>query len=311
MIRRLAALSFVLVPACSGGGGSSGPAGEHHHYVVSSIALPIDSTTSNAYGADLDGDATIDNQLGAVLAALASGAAIDFNAYAAETVARGDVLLLADLQASALDDAGNAGFTLFRGANPSPAPCLDASDLVCGRHLTGSGSFDIEVGSRTDARVIGEIDGGAFATSSPGELLVSLPIGAESVDLTLELGRVEITTVSAGSLQSGTIAGAISGAEVGSAFIPALHGMIQEIITQDCTGGAPPACGCMANSSGESLLSLFDENTDCAVPLAELEASATLASLLAPDVDTDADGTSDSLSLGIGFTAVGATFTQP
>ena len=82
------------------------------------------------------------------------------------------------------------------------------------------------------------------------------------------------------------------------------------------------------------MLLLFDEygatvqdDPDCAVTLEELGNNSLISSLLAPDVDLfdcsggewptgccfdpRVDGVKDSLSVGLGFTGVGATFTLP
>ena len=87
-----------------------------------------------------------------------------------------------------------------------------------------------------------------------------------------------------------------------------------------CLNEAPPCCD--EGSTGETLVDLFDEEPepsgDCTITLDELKNNDLISSLLAPDVDLfDADGNfnprqdmvKDSLSLGVGFSAVGAVFT--
>ena len=65
---------------------------------------------------------------------------------------------------------------------------------------------------------------------------------------------------------------------------------------------------------------LFDANTDGTITAKELRTNALIMSLLAPDLDLfdsagiynpRVDGVNDSLSFGVGFTAVGAVFDLP
>lgn len=305
------ALLVLLLPACSSKE-ASGPSGEHHHYVVSSTLLPTNMATAASYGVDLDGDATVDNQIGSFFASLTAAGGFDFNIDGAETIANGSVLLLADLQADDLVSASRAGFTIYRGANPSPAPCTDSNDpSTCGQHLTGAGSFEVQAGTDTDATVLGDVAGGAFTTSESGRVLVSIGIEATPVHLHLERGSVRIAAVTETTLQGGTISGAAMSADVQATLVPALQTTISLAIARDCPGGAPPTCGCMAGSEGVSWVNLFDDDDDCAVSLAEFQANTMVATYFAPDLDLDEDGTNDALSVGLGFTAVAATFTQP
>lgn len=309
-LRRLALL-LLLLPACSSKD-ASGPSGEHHHYVVASTLLPTDTATATAYGVDLDGDASVDNQVGDFFKSFIAAGGFDFNVYSAAAIANGDVLLLADLQADDLVNASRAGFTIYRGADPSPAPCTNPNDpLTCGQHLTGTGSFSVQSGTDTDATVLGDVAGGAFETSEPGHVLVSFAIGATPVHLRLERGRVKIAAITPTTLQGGAISGAVTSADVQGTLVPALHTVVSEVTARDCTGGAPPSCGCMASSEGIAAMNLFDDDDDCAVSLAEFQANTMVAALLAPDLDLDDDGTNDAHSVGVGFTAVAGTFTQP
>jgi hypothetical protein len=274
------------------------------------MKLPANATDAAAFGADVDGDATIDNQLGQILASFAATGA-DFTAASNDMIDRGEVVLLADLQTADLVNATRVGFTFFRGASPSPAPCTDPLDSICRRHLTGSGTFTVFPGSGTATTVVGALSAGAFTTSQPGDLLLVLPIGTTAVEFHPVLGRTKVTAVAAASLQGGTVAGAIPNAEFQSAFVPAFHSTIRETVLRDCTSTMAPDCGCMADSAGKELLSVFDEDSDCSVSLAEFQTNSLTASVFAPDVDTNNDGTKDAVSFGIAFTAVSAAFPQP
>ena len=80
------------------------------------------------------------------------------------------------------------------------------------------------------------------------------------------------------------------------------------IIAADCTGGSPPECGCADGSTGETMIGIFDDNGDCAVLLQEFRDNSLVVTLFRPDVDTDDDDVNDALSVGVGVSAVAATF---
>lgn len=312
-----AALSFGLV-ACGGGGDDDGdddtpePVGDHYHYVVDSVEIPLDSDQAEELGFDLDGDGTIDNQLGNILSALvqAGGESLDLQASIDSGVADGSILLLADLQAEALTSATNAGFSVYLGANPSPAPCADANDMVCGLHLAGTGTFDVDPSSPTDATVVGNISGGTFL-GGPGNLSMQISLNeGTSIDLTLVAARAEVTGIAEGSLGASRIGGAVPEENVQNDVIPAVHTTISDVISEDCTGSGTD-CGCTADSTGLTVLGIFDEDEDCTVTLEEIQTNSLIVTLLRSDVDTDGDGTADALSIGVGATAISGTFTQP
>jgi hypothetical protein len=69
------------------------------------------------------------------------------------------------------------------------------------------------------------------------------------------------------------------------------------------------------------VLTFFDDNEDCTVTVEELEANSLISSTIgAPDLDLfdesgnfnpRQDGVKESLSLGVGFSAVAGEFTVP
>lgn len=296
--------------ACSGGGSkSNAPKGEHHHYAVDGLALPTSNALASQFALDLDGDAIADNAFGSALAALSGATAIDFQGSQDDAIRRGTTLLLADLQAPALDATGNVGFATFHGANPTPSPCANGADTVCGHHLDGTGTFDIAPGSPTDAFVSGSIASGQFTDGAPGSLVLSLNFLGTAVDLQLEHARAKFAVAS--SSLNGVIAGVIPTATIQTQLLPAFQAAITNVVMRDCSNVNPPSCGCLSGSAGESLIQFFDTTADCAITLAEVQSNGTLATVLAPDIDTDGDGANDGISCGVGFAAVPATFTQP
>ena len=81
------ALLPASIIACGGGGGTIVPAGPHTHYVADNIYVPTNNNEAREDGLDLNGDGTVDNQLGMVLSALASTAGFDIQGTINKSVA--------------------------------------------------------------------------------------------------------------------------------------------------------------------------------------------------------------------------------
>jgi hypothetical protein len=303
------------LPACT-------PQGDHT-YVVNKVNVPQSPAEAvEIYGFDLDGDGRTENKVGTTLANLGSALGVNVTAAVDGAINQGSAILLMNVQASDLTNASCAGVSVYLGANPDPAPCADAEDTVCGRHLDGSGSFEIAANSPADARLLGRIVNGAFAPGAsdvPGKVTIELPVvsGLPPLRLSLVGARIEIEQVSDSGLMQGRLGGAVPVSDVQESVLPTIHALISGIIAQDCTGEAPDCCE-NPSSQNAQILDLFDENKDCQVPQEELEQNSIISTLLNPDVDLlddsgnyapNKDGARDSLSLGIGFTATTATFT--
>jgi hypothetical protein len=111
--------------------------------------------------------------------------------------------------------------------------------------------------------------------------------------------------VNASGIMSGIIAGGVTQADIDTALVPGWQSTLQTKMAADCPG-APPSCGCTAGSTGKTLQGLFDANHDCTISTTEIRTNSLIQSLIAPDITV---GGQQALSLGIGFTAVPATFT--
>lgn len=313
-------LAAALVPmslaACGGSdGGQPTPEGAHTHYVANKVFVPTSSTESREYGLDLNNDGTVDNQLGATLAALKSQGGFDIQATIDTAVNDGSIILLVDFQTKDFTSSSAAGIQVFLGDNPMPAACNGSGDTTCGHHLTGTGSFDIAAGSPTNAALGGKIVGGTF-TGGPGKLSLQIALGSGSpIQLDLIGARVKASGISDTAIGSGTsggaiFAGAVSKDDIDNKVIPAIPPQLETTIMRDCTMITPPVagCGCKSGSTGATIISFFDANKDCAVTADELKANSLVMSLLQPDVTIDGVM---ALSLGIKATAVGGTFTVP
>jgi hypothetical protein len=281
-------------------GGSA--TGTHYHYVINHIDWPTTNTEARADAFDLNGDSVVDNQLGSITAALAAQG-MDVQTPQDAAIARGTVLMLADLQATDLTTASDAGFTLYAGENPNPAPCNGSGDTVCGHHLTGTGTFDVAAMPRENP-IVGAIISGHYA-GGPGKLPVQLSVmGGTPVTTTL-LGAHAKLTATASGITQGIIGGGIPTTDIQTMVYPAMQQGFMTAVQADCTQLAnPPTCGC--SGTGQQLIGLFDTDHNCAISLAEVENNTLIQSLFQPDVTIDGQM---ALSAGFAVTAVGATFT--
>lgn len=330
----LLAGSLALV-ACGGDDGGGGDddgqvidtSGTHYKFVADTIVVPANANEATQFSLDLDGDDRPENALGGLLGILAETADLDVKTTVQENIDDGTVIVLADVQATDLTAATGVGMRVFLGANPTPAACTDPEmQATCGQHLGGDASFELSATSPEDAVLVGTIIGGAFK-GGPGSVTLELPLaaGQDPVVLTLIGARMECGVTATG-LSDGILAGAITNENIENDVLPAVVEVIGGLTTTDCTGeydtvNMTDATCCTEGSSGAQVLDFFntDESMDCIISLAELKENDIIATtLLNPDLDLlDAsgnpgtDGMDDSLSLGVGFSGVNATFTLP
>ncbi len=294
------------------------PTQSDFQYVVSEITVPASATESKALAQDIDGDDITENALGGLLGALNSTADLNLQTEVEDQIARGDVIMLFALRASSAADSPVAGLCTYEGTAPSPAPCLNPSDVMtCGQHLQGTASFDVAADTPEVTSIEGAIAAGNFLSLPPvstGRAFVRLPLGGGSALLPIVATQIDVQTASA-SLMSGKIGGAVSTETVDEVLIPAIATMIGIQVGNDCSPDAID-CNCTPGSSAASMLSFFDDNNDCAVTPEELAMSSLIeATLRNPDLDLldaagmpGSDGVLDHLSLGFGFSAVAASF---
>lgn len=330
LCRSLPAPALASIPAlllaCGGDDGATCPPKGDHTFVIDTLSVPRSVDQAASLGLDVDGKENdtnrgVDNALGRSLAALSE--TLDIPGAVDQGVDDGSIVLLANLRAGDLDTAECAEVGLYFGAAPDPAPCADAGDTTCRRHLDGNASFEISPDSPTDTVIAGHIEAGGFQMGpehAPGRLIIPLPVlgNAEPVALELIGARISIESVSEDGLMTGVVAGAVPMAVLDDTVLPALHQSIEAAVAADCTGTAPECC--TPDSAGDGALNFFDTDGDCAVAYDEFRNSFTVSLLINPDVDLldengdfrpNSDSNNDALSLGMGFTATTATFTAP
>jgi hypothetical protein len=298
------------------------PEGTHYHYVVDKTLVPTNNNQAREYGLDLNGDGTVDNQLGMVLGTLA-GMGFDIQGTLDKSVNEGSIILLFDLQTKSFTSTAAAGISLQLGDNPVPPACNGSADTTCRHHLDGHGMFSIAPDSPQDIALAGKIIGGTF-TGGPGNITLQIALGGTTA-ITLDLigARAKASGLSETNIGSATsggavLAGALTQDDLNNKVIPAIQTQLVPIIQRDCCGlatspggatcnptGTPP-CGCTDSSTGKTILGLFDTMPkDCTVTTTEISNNTLIQSLLAPDVTIDGKM---ALSLGVKATAVGATF---
>lgn len=311
--------------ACGGDdGGDIVPMGEHYHYVVNKAFVPTTNTQARDYGLDLNGDGTVDNQLGMVLSTLA-GMGFDIQATIDGAVAEGSIILLVDLQTPDFTNTTNAGIQVYLGDNPTPAACNQGEEYNpdtktgCGHHLDGTGMFSVAADSPQNAALGGKIINGTF-TGGTEKSDLSLQIalgGTDAIQLNLIGARAKASGITDSMIGSGTsggvvFAGAVTKEDIDNQVIPAIQTQLVPTIMKDCTGTDPntnPPCDCAADSTGKTILGLFDTDPkDCTVSVDEIKNNSLIVSLLAPDVTIDGKM---ALSIGIKGTAVKGEYTAP
>ena len=316
----LAALPMTFA-ACGGDdGGTVIPEGTHYQYVSKTVQVPTNNNQAREFGLDLNGDKTVDNQLGMVLGTLAT-MGFDIQGTIDKAVATGSIILLVDFQTKDFTNTTAAGLKILLGSTPTPAACNAGEEFCntatppvcmgCGHHLGGTGSFTISASSPDNAAVGGKIVNGTF-TGGPGNISLQIALGGtDAIQLDLIGARAKASGISDTKADTVILGGALTQDDLNTKVIPAIANQIAPIITRDCTMPTmPPGCGCASGSTGKTVLDLFDgdiagSSKDCKVSVDEIKGNSLIQSLLAPDVTIDGKM---ALSLGIKATTVHATF---
>ena len=301
-------LAMVLMSTgCSWGGDDLRLEGDHYQYVVSELRVPTNNTMARTDGLDLNGDKTIDNQLGMVFGTLSS-MGLGVGDTASEALLRGGLVMLAELQTTEFETTEISGFTTFLGGDPSPTPCLDPARLeTCGQHLLGQGSFSVELGTASD-QAIGPIFSGTFL-NFVGVMPVEIAIDPTApIRLDLHGARVRLSQISEGHV-SGILGGGITEADIDGVVIPQAAAQMDRIVSAECRkpAGVPP-CGCLSGSRAKTLQMYFDADRNCQVAVDEVARNSIVQSLLSTDITV---GGEHLLSFGVGIELATATFAAP
>jgi hypothetical protein len=299
----IAALLWVF--AVAGGLAASSEAkradATKYGYVSSELRLPTDNTEARDFGRDVDGDGAIDNQLGQVLATLAS-MGFDFPGALNQAVQSGDLLMLHELKTPSLAKTKDATWQVFYG-EPTPSP-----------DFSGSGSFTIASDGPGTAKLPAKIKNHKVSTAA-NHITIQLDLGDVVYPLNLELGRVFATCAKSGC-SDGRINGALNGDDVDLGLLPALASHWWAQVQRDCPGPGPASCA--SNTEGQRAQNMFDANDDLVITAQEVRENSLIQALFALDLDLwkangkpGQDGELDAMSFGLGFEAVQAQLARP
>ncbi len=272
--------------------------GTYHHYVTNSVKFGASVSEANSFGFDLDGKSpTSDNLIGRTIATFAGQ--FDIDTAIAEALTEGEFIILHSVRADALAADPSVSWQVYLG-DPKPSP-----------DFTGNGTFTVAADSPTAAKLSGAIAGGSY-TAQPGTLTLEISITPDGEPLRVELHAARIQATITDTTCSGKIGGAIKHADLDQSIIPFLADQFDaRIMADEGCHGAPNTNNC--DETSKILLTVFDINPkNQIITAAEVKESAAV-SVLSPDVDLlpeqGPSNAAESVSIGLGFTCVKATFT--
>lgn len=248
--------------------------------VINKIKLP-DST--NAYAMDLDGNGSMDNQIGTVVAAIKTfgSGVLTLQQDLDQQFLQGKILMLLQVFARSLLSDPSVKLRLYLGRD------LDSNPKD---NYSGSEPLGLQPGGPKDMLLSGKI-AGATIKAGPGKMVVPIPIGGSSTVVTLRKAHLSASVAKTG-MTMGQINGAIPFTEVEGKLLPDLAKTLD--ITYKVTG----------NLAKKQILAAFDTDKNGTITVADLKKNSLIGMLFKADVDSDGDGKLDAMSLGIGFTAV-------
>jgi hypothetical protein len=321
----------TMFAACGGSAGTSdvtmvsmlNPA----KYVADSLTVPMDRMQ---FGLDLNGDGKVDNQLGNIIGALTANN-LDTQGGVDTAICEGAVVLLVtETSADATyqnDDA--SGVQVGAGdtwAYPSPAPAACAAGTG-GPKYDGTDTF---VAKGAAAQFAGRISNGLYSsnspvtTKSPVSVALQLPLvaGADPVNLQIIGAHIQFHYANK-KLTGGQINGAIKESDVNGTIIPNVATLLNNRVVANPTGSTEMQIlqifdiGC-ADASAKNIDGTPAAKGDNKIAICEVSDNSIIKNVLNPDVQmfdsagnyhpSAANTTKDSLSLGLGFSAVQASY---
>ena len=320
--------------ACGGGGSSSGECtattgSNKSQYVVNAVMVPQQRSD---YAIDLTGDGRVDNQLGNIIGAL-TGQGLDVQSGVDMATADGTLILL--MSESSTD-------SMFQNDNCATS-VVQIGQSTTMPDFSGMGHFTVDTtqqgGTFNGPIKVGKFDSAPPSTTKdPVTVSIELPLvaGAEPVLLKVQGAHLQYTRGADGKITGGQLNGGIKSDDVQMNIIPAVAMILSNKLMNDNpqtstdmqiasifdNGGKADTTGkctnvCVNPSYGPrpGMCAMAKDNI---IDTCEVSTAGLIQNVLAPDVQMfDASGNyapnkdntmKDSLSLGMAFTAVGATF---
>jgi hypothetical protein len=293
-------------------GGGDPTSGTSYPWLADSIDVPTTGNEAQNLGFNLDEDVQgeVDNLFGSILSSLVANG-LDPQGATDQAVGAGLLVQLHEVTADSLVTDSSARWRTFIGDPLAAAPVYDGTDAAVISEDDAAGST-----------FIGSIGAGNFHGSAETASLELALTGTGRL-LHLELVGAQLGGAVESSGCSGVIGGGVTQQYFYNDVAPQLVDLMNEVIDEDegCQAGMT-AC---TTAAARNILDNFDTNEDLEIGLDEFRDSQIVLFLFAPDVDllndpdedgvgpvaVNVDGIRDSLSIGVGFTCVGATFTAP
>ena len=277
------------------GGTTTEGTGTSRDYVIMKFVVPTTNDKAKKLGYDIDGDTKVDNAFGAILTAIHDAAqGVDMEAEINQNILNGNDIGLLRVMAADFSNDNSAklqGWTGQRETCCTSKPCQEADvKKTC---FSGSYAFKIDSASPTDAVVSGKIASGELEMT--GKMTIELPIGNYRAKVTL-LAAKFVGKIDGDGITEGKIMGAISQNDIQTSLIPAVAKTLEHEMTDPTTKQA----------TKDALKKVFDTDNDGKITAKEVADNPAVQAVVAGDVDADKDGKKEELSLGLGFTAVGA-----
>ncbi|MCU1278622.1 MAG: hypothetical protein JWM53_2168 [bacterium] len=288
-------------------------------YVWNDVIVPMQRSD---YAFDLNGDGRVDDQLGNIEGALA-GQNIGVQAQATQAVTSGQSLTLIDVHA---DDLVN---------DDCVASDLEAATAMASPDFSGAGHFTVDATAQV-GHFAGPLVSGKFSSqpspavaATPVIVTLKLPLLGAVTTVDVVGAHVQYTRGPDGKISGGQLNGAIRKKDVDGKLVPNIAASLtaqvqanpgtsssmQILSIFDNGGKSDPSCaaGTCKNLDGSCAVKGDQVISDC-----EVASSGLIQNVLAPDVQLfDANGdyhpnpnntNKDSLSIGLAFSAVPATF---
>jgi len=297
-------------------------------FAINNMFMPTDKYQ---YSGDLDGDGKPDNALSNIIA-LVNAANIDSQTSVTASFASGLVSILFEAQTTdaALQNASATGVTYYSGKKPANPPKYDGTDNL---------TVDPAIAS---AEFFGNIAGGAFSSNAsattthpvslqlklalvPNQDPVVLPMNGVHLGFTTADGKVGSTctySTKDTNLPCGSISGSVKITDLAGQVLPAVSTALTAQMMADPNGPRTKTIEMMFDTGGcTDANGVAAKPMDLTVTPCELAGSSTIGTLLAPDVKVYDGGNykptpnaapadKDSLSVGLGFTAVPVKITK-
>ena len=293
--------------------GACAAAGDPHEYLFSGDATYLSELTVPGMGEsccfDFTGDGVPDNKLGTLLATLESQ--FNVNELISDAILDGSISIV--FEHSGLDDAADDDQVGLNGF-------ICDSENSYEDKAAGNGDFTADVssfvpGTMTPLIAFGSaaISGGVM-TAGPSLFVLSLPL-LEGVDLNLTIHDTQIeATSSAGS--NGTGLDLTDGKLGGVIPLGELYNALNAFSDSQCSclGLDGPLISWMGE--GTTAVCSSDYETDACNADSSTATCSTIAgacglvtTLLKADIDTNANGVKDAISIGLNFEGVSANLT--